>query len=68
MIMTIDLHSEEVYLPGRTMVAFIVLFVLAVGDLPASMLSPGDPATDGQETWPGCLIDNLITRPTGREM
>lgn len=30
-VRTIDLHSTEVYLPRGTMVAFIVLFILAVG-------------------------------------
>ncbi|MFC4987176.1 hypothetical protein [Saliphagus infecundisoli] len=30
-VRTVDLHSEEVYLPSRTMFAFILLFVLAVG-------------------------------------
>lgn len=31
LVRTVDLHSEEVYLPSRTMFAFILLFVLAVG-------------------------------------
>lgn len=30
-IRAIDLHSDEIYLPSRTMFAFILLFVLAVG-------------------------------------
>ena len=30
-VRTVDLHSEEVYLPSKLMFAFILLFVLAVG-------------------------------------
>lgn len=30
-VRSIDLHTDEVYLPSRTMFAFILLFVLAVG-------------------------------------
>ena len=30
-VRAIDLHSDEVYLPSRTMFAFILLFVLAIG-------------------------------------
>ncbi|MFC5973396.1 hypothetical protein ACFPYI_18865 [Halomarina salina] len=31
LVRTIDLHSADVYLPSRTMFAFILLFILAVG-------------------------------------